>query len=141
MESGASERYEESEMPASREEEDTGGGVEYREPEERDQDIRPEREPEPERERRRGAERETLREEPQQKPRHPASPEAIQEAISDVNQIIDTLRDTLDDMDELLELLEIAERQQTASEQEIDSLRRALRNLQRSRGGSESRGR
>jgi hypothetical protein len=44
-------------------------------------------------------------------------------------------------MDELLELLEIAERQQTADEQEIESLRRALRNLQRPRGGGEGRSR
>ncbi len=39
-------------------------------------------------------------------------------------------------MEEVLETLELAERQQDADEREIESLRRALRPLQRPRGGS-----
>ena len=54
-------------------------------------------------------------------------------AIDDVNRIIDIMRSTLDDMEELLETLELAERQKDADEQEIESLRRALRNLHRPR--------
>jgi len=65
-----------------------------------------------------------------------ASPIAIQQAIEEVNHIIDTLRETLDEMEEVLETLELAERQQDADEREIESLRRALRPLQRPRGGS-----
>ena len=37
-------------------------------------------------------------------------------------------------MEEVLELVELAERQKLADEQEIESLRRALRQLQRPRG-------
>jgi hypothetical protein len=66
--------------------------------------------------------------------RRPAPPETIQKAIEEVNVIIETLRDTLDEMDAVLELLEVAERQQTADEQEIESLRRAMRGMQRPRG-------
>ena len=50
-----------------------------------------------------------------------------------MNQIITTLKDTLDDMEEVLETLELAERQKNADEQEIESLRRALRHIQRPR--------
>jgi hypothetical protein len=57
----------------------------------------------------------------------------VQGAIEHVNQIIDTLRETLDEMEGVLETLELAERQKTADEQEIDSLRRSMRNLQRPR--------
>jgi hypothetical protein len=39
-------------------------------------------------------------------------------------------------MEEVLETLEIAERQKDADEREIESLRRALRQLQRPRSGS-----
>ncbi len=58
---------------------------------------------------------------------------AIDRAIEQVNQIIDTLRDTLDDMDEVLETLELAQRQKILDEQEIEKLQRALRGLQRPR--------
>lgn len=58
---------------------------------------------------------------------------AVQEAIEEVNRIIQTLRGTLDDMEEVLETLELAERQKIADEQEIDNLRRSLRHLQRPR--------
>ena len=37
-------------------------------------------------------------------------------------------------MEEVLELAELADRQKTADEREIESLRRALRQLQRPRG-------
>lgn len=57
----------------------------------------------------------------------------MQKAIDEVNQIIETLKETLDEMDEVLETLELAERQKNADEQEIESLRRALRGLQRPR--------
>jgi len=65
--------------------------------------------------------------------RQPAAPASIQQAIEEVTQIIGALKETLDDMDEVLETLELAERQKTADEQEIESLRRALRPLQRPR--------
>ncbi len=56
---------------------------------------------------------------------------AVQEAIEEVNRIIATLRATLEDMDEVLETLELAERQKIADEQEIETLRRGLRQLHR----------
>jgi predicted RNase H-like nuclease (RuvC/YqgF family) len=63
-------------------------------------------------------------------------------AIEEVNRIIDSLRDSLDDMESVLEMLEQFERQSNADEREIESLRRALRHLQRPRdGGHSHRGR
>jgi hypothetical protein len=63
-------------------------------------------------------------------------------AIEEVNRIIDSLRDSLDDMESVLEMLEQFERQSNADEREIESLRRALRHLQRPRdGGHPHRGR
>ena len=62
-----------------------------------------------------------------------AAPGAIQKAIEEVNQIVETLRGALDDMEEVLETLEVAERQQNADEEEIETLRRALRGLRRPR--------
>jgi len=59
----------------------------------------------------------------------------VQQAIEEVNQIIETLRATLDDMDAVLETLELAERQKNADEQEIETLRRGLRQLHRPREG------
>jgi hypothetical protein len=41
-------------------------------------------------------------------------------------------------MDEVLELLELAERQKTLDEQEIESLKRALRQIHRPREGGQS---
>jgi len=58
---------------------------------------------------------------------------SVQQAIEEVNQVIDSLRESLDDMEEVLETLELAERQKSADEHEIESLRRALRQLQRPR--------
>jgi len=66
-------------------------------------------------------------------PKHPAAPASVQNAIEDVNRIIETLRESLDDMEEVLETLELAERQKTADEQEIEQLRRSLRHLQHPR--------
>ena len=62
-----------------------------------------------------------------------ASPRAIEQAIVEVNHIIENLRESLDEMEEVLETLELAERQKDADEREIESLRRALRNLHRPR--------
>jgi hypothetical protein len=63
---------------------------------------------------------------------------SVEQAIDEVSQIIDTLKRALEDMEELLEMLELFERQTLADEREIDSLRRALRQLQRPRGGGPS---
>jgi len=64
-----------------------------------------------------------------------SSPAGVQKAIEEVNRIIQTLKETLDDMEEVLETLEFAERQKNADEREIESMRRALRQLQRPREG------
>jgi predicted RNase H-like nuclease (RuvC/YqgF family) len=63
----------------------------------------------------------------------PAAPETVQAAIDQVNKIVETLRESLDDMEAVLESLELIERQRNADEAEIDSLRRALNRLQRPR--------
>jgi predicted RNase H-like nuclease (RuvC/YqgF family) len=62
---------------------------------------------------------------------------AVQEAIEEVNRIIETLRASLEDMEEVLETLELAERQKIADEQEIETLRRGLRHIHRPREGGE----
>lgn len=62
-----------------------------------------------------------------------ATGSAISQAISQVSEIIETLKRTLEEMEEVLELTELAERQKLADEREIESLRRALRQLQRPR--------
>lgn len=72
---------------------------------------------------------------PPPRERQPASPACVQKAIEEVNHIIEALRGTLDDMEEVLETLELAERQKNADEQEIETLRRGLRQLQRPREG------
>lgn len=63
----------------------------------------------------------------------PAAPAAVTSAIEQVNHIIATLQETLKDMEEVLETVEYAERQKTADEQEIETLRRGLRQLHRPR--------
>ncbi len=60
------------------------------------------------------------------------------EAIEEVNHIMETLRATLDDMEEVLETLELAERQKNADEQEIETLRRGLHRLQRPREAAQA---
>ena len=59
---------------------------------------------------------------------------AISQAIDEISQIVEALKRALDQMEEVLELAELAERQKTGDEQEIESLRRALRQLQRPGG-------
>jgi predicted RNase H-like nuclease (RuvC/YqgF family) len=59
---------------------------------------------------------------------------AISQAIEEVMQIVDSLKHAVEQMEEVLELVELAERQKLADEQEIESLRRALRQLHRPRG-------
>jgi hypothetical protein len=52
--------------------------------------------------------------------------------------IVESLKQALERMEEVLELVEHAERQKLADEQEIDTLRRLLRQLQRPRGGRDA---
>jgi len=73
------------------------------------------------------------------RPRQPDR-SAISQAIDEISQIIESLKHVLDQMEEVLELAEQAERQKTADEQEIESLRRALRQLQRPGGSGRSEG-
>ncbi len=61
----------------------------------------------------------------------PASPASVTEAIDEVNRIMTSLRQVLDTMEEILETLELAEVQKTADEREIQSLRNALRSMDR----------
>lgn len=61
---------------------------------------------------------------------------AIQKAVDEVANIVDTLNQTLAQMEEVLELVELADRQKLADEKEIESLRRALRQIQSRRPGS-----
>ena len=58
-----------------------------------------------------------------------ANVSAVQGAIEEVNHIIELLRESLDEMEEVLETLELAERQKVADERELETLRRALRHL------------
>jgi hypothetical protein len=65
-----------------------------------------------------------------QKPLPPAQKHSgIAQAIEQVNLITDELRRALVHMEEVLETLELADRQKIEDEREIESLRRALRNL------------
>jgi len=50
---------------------------------------------------------------------------AISQAIEEVMRIVDSLKHAVEQMEEVLELVELAERQKHADEREIDSLRRA----------------
>ena len=59
---------------------------------------------------------------------------AISQALDEVMKIVDSLKSAVDQMEEVLELVELAERQKLADEHEIESLRRAMRQLQRPRG-------
>jgi len=63
---------------------------------------------------------------------------AISQAVNEVTDIVESLRQALEQMEEVLELLELAERQKITDEREIESLLRALRQLQ-SRGGRADR--
>jgi uncharacterized protein Yka (UPF0111/DUF47 family) len=59
----------------------------------------------------------------------------VSQAVEGVYQIIETLKKVMDELDELLETLELAERQKIEDERELDSLRRAMRQLGRPREG------
>jgi len=59
---------------------------------------------------------------------------AISQAVGEVTQVVESLREALNQMEDALELVELAERQKLSDEREIDSLRRLLRQLQQPRG-------
>jgi hypothetical protein len=73
--------------------------------------------------------REPPRREPLPPPFQPAPVAAIHQAIDDVMQIAAALKQAQDKMEEVLELVELAERQKLADEREIDQLRRAMRQI------------
>ena len=60
----------------------------------------------------------------------PADASAISQAVEHATEIADGLKKMIDHLDEVLELVEVAERQKLADEREIDELRRALRRIQ-----------
>ena len=64
---------------------------------------------------------------------------AISQAVNEVMAIVESLKQALERMEEVLELVEQAERQKLADEHEIDSLRRLLRQLQHPPGGRDDR--
>jgi predicted RNase H-like nuclease (RuvC/YqgF family) len=64
---------------------------------------------------------------------------AVSDAIEQVNRVIEELKHALNDMEEVLETLEFAERQKIDDEREIESLQRALRQLHRPSAGALSR--
>jgi hypothetical protein len=68
-------------------------------------------------------------------PSRPAPPASVQAAIETVNDIIGALNSALKEMEDVLEGLEVIERQQTASDYELETLRRKLRHLHHPRGG------
>jgi hypothetical protein len=65
-------------------------------------------------------------------PKREGSP--LLQAADEVAEAIESLKQTLAQMEEVLELIELAERQKLTDEREIESLRRALRQLQSRRG-------
>ncbi len=60
----------------------------------------------------------------------PADTSAIHQAVVHATEIAEGLRELVDRIDEILELVEVAERQKLADERELDNLRRALRRIQ-----------
>lgn len=60
----------------------------------------------------------------------PAETSAISEAVAHATFIANALKELHDQLDEVLELIEVAERQKIADERELDELRRALRRIQ-----------
>jgi exonuclease VII small subunit len=64
---------------------------------------------------------------------------AIRQAVGEVRQIVESLEQALEQMEEVLQLVEVAERQKITDEQEIESLRRALRKIQQPRSGHQER--
>ena len=60
----------------------------------------------------------------------PADASAIHQAVLHATEIAESLKHTINQLDEILELVELAERQTLADEREIEELRRALRRIQ-----------
>jgi hypothetical protein len=60
----------------------------------------------------------------------PAAPSAIAAAVEHATFIAEALKELHDQMDEILELVEVAERQKIADERELEDLRRVLRRVQ-----------
>ncbi len=60
----------------------------------------------------------------------PAETSAIHQAVLHATEIAENLRELVERIDEILELVEVAERQKLADERELDNLRRALRRIQ-----------
>ena len=58
---------------------------------------------------------------------------AIRTAITEVREILESLEGVLTDLQRVLEILERAEREKSASEGEIEELRRELRRFQQRR--------
>ena len=89
-------------------------------PREPQRDRRPERRPEPQRPK------------PWVKPAdfRPAETSAVSQAVAHATEIAESLKQMIDQLDEVLELVEVAERQKLADEREIEELRRALRRIQ-----------
>jgi hypothetical protein len=87
---------------------------------------------EPQHERRPERRSEPLRPKPWVKPAdfRPAETSAISQAVAHATEIAESLKQMIDELDEVLELVEVAERQKLADEREIDELRRALRRIQ-----------
>lgn len=62
---------------------------------------------------------------------------SVTQAIEQVNEIIAELKHALEEMDDILETLELAERQKIDDEREIENLQGALRRLNRPRDGDQ----
>lgn len=77
--------------------------------------------------------RESVSAAPLPPPHQPASAASIEKAIEEVSAIVESLRTSLEEMEEVLELLEVFERQKNVDEREIESLRRAVRQMNRPR--------
>jgi len=73
---------------------------------------------------------------PRPEPERPRTAHPIRSAIEEVNQIVESLKAVLSEMEEVVELLEMAEVQKEVDEREIAALQQALRRLQR---GQETR--
>jgi len=55
-------------------------------------------------------------------------------AVEEVRLIVQALEQALEQMEEVQELVDLVDRQKSADEREIESLRRALRRIQQPRG-------
>ena len=68
---------------------------------------------------------------PPRVPQRPASPQSVEQAVRHCERIIDSLKRSLDMMEEVLDSLEIARIRGEAEEREIQDLTRALQRMQR----------